>query len=256
MYKITRGHVFCPPRKNIADSKVPGVETDRDGYAVSAFCKTCQTITSFDPRPNPVIINVEAEIDDTIYRRELFHLMCCARCGRGAVANFVDKGSAFNALLTDFAPLAVRHTVFTFKIPDEISAEFREAELCASLGANRAAAALYRSTLEKTLKANGYRREVNPKVNNLFAGIDAACADNLISEARKRRAHESVRIVGNDVLHDEWRKVENDEVERAHRYTQRILEDFYDDREAVLDALIKAKRLTQEQATAEARPEP
>lgn len=169
--------------------------------------------------------------------------MVCARCGRGAVADFVDHGDPFSAVLVNFAPLAVSHTVFTFEIPPDVLSEFQEAERCAAFGANRAAAALYRSTLEKVLKANGYREEVDPKVNNLFKGIDAACADNIISEARKRRAHEDIRLLGNDVLHDDWREVVNDEVERAHRYTQRILEDFYDDRETVVEALQEKKRL-------------
>jgi hypothetical protein len=39
--------------------------------------------------------------------------------------------------------------------------------------------------------------------------------------------------LGNDVLHDDWREVLPGEYEDAHKYTQRILEDFYDDRPTV-----------------------
>jgi hypothetical protein len=41
-------------------------------------------------------------------------------------------------------------------VPDGLIKEFREAELCASFGAWRAASAMLRSVLEKTLKVNGY----------------------------------------------------------------------------------------------------
>jgi Domain of unknown function (DUF4145) len=238
----------------VAESKVPGVEADPDGYSVSAYCSTCRTITSFDPRPQPIILEGSFSVDRTPYSRELFFLLACARCGRGAVGNFVDQGNSYKALLLDFAPHAVRHTDFKFDMPEDISSEFQEAERCAAFGANRAAAALCRSTLEKVLKANGYRKEVDPKVNNLLKGIDAACDDNIISEARRKRAHEDIRLLGNDVLHDDWREVTNDEVERAHRYTQRILEDFYDDRETVVKALQEKQRLP-EQTAADTKPE-
>jgi hypothetical protein len=236
----------------LAESNVPGVQADIDGYSVSAFCATCQTVTSFDPRQQPIILEGRFDVNQIRYNRELFYLLACARCGRGAVGDFVDQGNSFRAMLMDFAPLAVNHTAFKFELPPDILSEFQEAERCAAFGANRAAAALYRSTLEKVLKANGYRKEVDPRVNNLLKGIDAACADNLISEARRKRAHEDVRILGNDVLHDDWREVLNDEIERAHRYTQRILEDFYDDRESVLTALREKKRVPQEETAAEA----
>jgi hypothetical protein len=46
------------------------------------------------------------------------------------------------------------------------------------------------------------------------------------------------------VLHEEWREVTADEYDTAHRYAQRILEDFYDSREQVVDVLVNASRLT------------
>ena len=125
-------------------------------------------------------------------------------------------------------------------LPGGVTAEFREAELCASFEAWRAASALLRSTLEKTLKANGYEK------GNLASRINQAAKDGVITQARANKAHEDIRVLGNDVLHDEWREVTEEEVALAHRYAQRILEDLYDDRPSV-EAILKATgRITDE----------
>jgi hypothetical protein len=106
-----------------------------------------------------------------------------------------------------------------------VQAEFREAEACANAGAWRAATAMLRSTLEKLLNANGYTK------GDLRSKIDAAAAENIITDARRQRAHQDIRVLGNDRLHDDWRKVTQEEYEVAHRYAQRIAEDLYDDRD-------------------------
>jgi hypothetical protein len=62
----------------------------------------------------------------------------------------------------------------------------------------------------------------------------------VITAARQRRAHDEVRSLGNDVLHDEWRPVSEDEYEQAHHYVQRVIEDFYDHR-AEVETLLVAK---------------
>jgi uncharacterized membrane protein YebE (DUF533 family) len=121
--------------------------------------------------------------------------------------------------------------------PAGISAEYREAELCASTGAWRGASALLRSALEKTLSENGYVG------GPLAARIDAAAADGVITAARKQRAHDDVRVLGNDVLHDAWRVVTEEEYSAAHHYVQRIVEDFYDHRAEVEAALKAAGRM-------------
>ena len=72
--------------------------------------------------------------------------------------------------------------------------------------------------------------------------IDKAAADGAITAARSRRAHENIGVLGNDVLHDEWREVTEAEFDQAHHYAQRILEDFYDDRPSVEALLIEKKR--------------
>jgi hypothetical protein len=120
------------------------------------------------------------------------------------------------------------------EVPDGIVSEFREAELCASVGAYRGAGALIRSVLEKTLKANGYTE------SNLKRQIDAAATDAIITAARQKRAHEEVRVLGNDILHEGWMVVTDADYEDAHHYAQRILEDFYDDRTEV-EAILKQK---------------
>ena len=67
-----------------------------------------------------------------------------------------------------------------------------------------------------------------------------AGADGTITESRRIRAHDEIRVLGNDVLHDEWHPIEPDDVLAARHYSQRILEDFYDDRPSTLK-LLRAK---------------
>jgi hypothetical protein len=102
---------------------------------------------------------------------------------------------------------------------------------------------MFRSVLDKTLRANGY------KVKNgttLEQQIDMAAADGVITPARSRRAHEEIRVLGNDVLHDEWHEIAVEDVEAARHYAQRVLEDFYDDRNSVLTQLRSAGRVPDE----------
>ena len=122
-------------------------------------------------------------------------------------------------------------------LPDGVQREFREAELCASVQAWRAGSALFRSALEKVLRANGYHK------GSLADRIDEAAADGVITAARSKRAHDEIRVLGNDILHDDWREVTEDEFELAHHYAQRIFEDLYDDRPSVQALLIGKGRL-------------
>lgn len=121
--------------------------------------------------------------------------------------------------------------------PAGIAAEFNEAEKCLENQCFRAAAGLFRSVLDKTLRINGYK-----SAGNLKNQIDAAANDGVITASRKRRAHEEIRVLGNDVLHDEWVPLTAEDVELAHLYSQRILEDFYDDRVSVEELLTEAGR--------------
>ena len=65
----------------------------------------------------------------------------------------------------------------------------------------------------------------------------------MITAARSKRAHDEIRVLGNDILHDDWREVTEDEFELAHHYAQRIFEDLYDDRPSVQALLIGKGRL-------------
>ncbi len=178
-----------------------------------------------------------ANLQGVVYR-----LLRCAVCGRGGLAKYgVDAHN--NALyLEEFLPASIERAKIPDGIPEGIVEEYREAELCASVGARRAASALLRSTLEKTLRASGYIK----RGENLKDRIDKAAADGIITESRKKRAHGDVRVLGNDIMHDEWREVTPEEVTNAHHYVQRILEDFYDDRDSVEAILREKGRLTEE----------
>lgn len=124
-------------------------------------------------------------------------------------------------------------------VPDDIAHEFNEGELCLDARCFRASAAMFRSVLEKTLKANGY----DQSGRSLRDRIDDAATDGAITTARRRRAHDEVRVLGNDVLHDEWREVSQEDALASRHYAQRVLEDFYDDREEVERMLSELGRL-------------
>jgi hypothetical protein len=137
-----------------------------------------------------------------------------------------DNGNRNAAVLEAFYPTCPSALHLPAAVPADIQAEFREAELCAAFKANRAASALFRSVLEKALKANGYTKGNDPSLRDLQKRIDGAAADDVVTDARRKRAHDEIRSLGNDVLHDDWREVTDDEVDSSHRYTQRILEDL------------------------------
>jgi len=173
-----------------------------------------------------------------------WRLFRCGGCGAGALGTFrLPAGHAYNtaiasaqARLVDFSPEAPAAKVLPAGVPEGLVKEFREAERCLSGKCNRAAAGMARSVLDKTLRANGYKIK---KGTPLEQQIDAAAADGVITAARRQRAHDEIRVLGNDVLHDEWREIAVEDVDAALHYTQRVLEDFYDDRASVLK-LIRA----------------
>lgn len=212
--------------------------------SVRAQCPDCDgAVTTFEfkdtQRHFGTIIKDQAHTyDGKSYLRVLYLLMRCAGCHRGGLATLHDNGKVEEGVLESFLPISTLSAKLPTGVPDGIRAEYREAERCAGVGAWRAASGLLRSTLEKALRANGYLR------GSLAARIDEAAADGVITEARKKKAHDEVRVLGNDVLHDEWREVLSDEVLAAHHYVQRILEDFYDDRTSVETLLIAKGRIS------------
>jgi len=205
---------------------------------VVARCPDCDgAITTFEYKGSStgefgtVIIDKQHKFENKPFQRTLFKLYRCAGCGRGGMAKIHDNGSVFVGLMESFFPVSVESARLPTGIPDGIVKEYREAELCAAQSAWRASSGLLRSTLEKTLKENGYTK------GSLASKIDDACSDGIITDARKKKAHDDIRVLGNDVLHDDWREVTQEEVDAAHHYIQRILEDFYDDRVSVVKIL-------------------
>lgn len=163
-----------------------------------------------------------------------WRLLRCSGCGRAGLAKFHDSGNGPSAVLESFQPRTLARATIPAGVPEGVQKEYREAELCASVEAWRAASALLRSTLEKALKGNGYAK------GSLQQKIDEAAADGVITSARKQKAHDDIRVLGNEVVHDDWRPVSEDEVVSALHYAQRVLEDLYDDRPSV-EAVLKAK---------------
>ena len=220
---------------------------------VLARCPDCDAVTSFDTKGHSstalglVIINQQHQYEGQRYSRILWQFFRCNVCNRGAVAKLHDDGNSSTAALENFFPEAIEKAVLPPGVPEDIVKEFREAEKDAAHGAYRSASAMLRSVLEKTLKKNGYAeveytddKGVRKKSKSLLHRINAAADDGVITETRKTRANENIRVLGNDILHDDWREVTPEEFEEAHKYSQRILEDLYDDRAAV-EARLTAK---------------
>ena len=184
-----------------------------------------------------------------------FRLYRCAGCGMGGLGCVVMrlKGARYPDdiyELESFLPEAKQRLSLPTAVPNGIRNEFREGEKCLEGGTLRAAAGMFRSVLEKTLRANGYKTN---KGESLAAQIDEATKDGVITTSRQRKAHEDIRVLGNDVLHDEWHEIPKEDVEAARHYCQRILEDFYDDRESVIKLLRGASRVPDEDKKKESK---
>ena len=170
----------------------------------------------------------------------IYLLLKCAGCGRAGLAEIHShEASGRSGRLVDFFPFVPKSAPLPKATPDDLRAEFREAELCGAIHAWRAASAMLRSVLEKTLLANGYAGKDGP----LEKWIDAAASDGVLGEPRRQRVHQDIRVLGNDILHDAWRDVTADEYELAHHYALRILEDLYDNRDGVVKHLQAKGRL-------------
>jgi len=215
-----------------------------EGGNITARCPGCFGATSTFEWQNSqggVWGGIPYSAEGTSRQYAQYRLFRCAGCGRGALG-FVAYGNhpqypGAAQQIVDFYEESGETMVIPKLTPKGIAREFREAETCLAQRCYRAAAGLFRSVLDKTLRANGYK-----SVGNLKNQIDAAADDGVITAARKRRAHDEIRVLGNDVLHDDWIELGASDVELAHMYAQRILEDFYDDRTSVEHLLTEAKR--------------
>ena len=128
-----------------------------------------------------VIVEKSHTFENRGYRRTVYLLMRCAGCHRGGLAKIHDNGSVEEGVLEQFYPNNIEHAKMPQNVPVDIASEFREAEICMSTNAWRGASALLRSTLEKTLKKNGYQ------TGSLFEKINQAASDGVITESRKKK---------------------------------------------------------------------
>ncbi|WP_316872040.1 DUF4145 domain-containing protein [Ralstonia mannitolilytica] len=214
-------------------------DLDTNTGNIRARCTTCDGALSMfvDATPDGHQIGLlRRQVSPTLV--ETYRLLRCLGCGAGAIAAHVEqRGSVQMPVLMDFYPESKGSLNLPPDVPTGITKEFREGERCLASGCYRAAAGMFRSVLDKTLRANGYKEK---RGTNLEQQIDAAAADGAITASRQRKAHDEIRVLGNDVLHEKWREIPEADVEAARQYAQRILEDFYDDRESVL-ALLRSK---------------
>lgn len=117
------------------------------GYGVSAQCPNCNAITSFEPKHTVPILGKYYH-SGTNYSRLVNVFSQCARCGRGGLAIVLDLGTNTVGVLESFFPFSIDTAPLPGAVPADIQAEFREAERCASFGANRAAPALLRQVTQ------------------------------------------------------------------------------------------------------------
>jgi hypothetical protein len=219
--------------------------------SVTAGCTRCAgTVSTFEWRSRVGPYGVLSEKYETreyrTWRRE-FRLFRCAGCGRGGlgVIDMPDDHDFPNewANLLHFAPDVRPAAPLPTYTPKGIVSEFREGESCLEATCYRAAAAMFRSALEKTLSASGYKPDAH---TSLYKQIESAAADGSITDARKRRAHDEIRVLGNDVLHDDWKEVSDEDAILARDYTQRVIEDLYDHRPSTLARLREKGRVPAE----------
>lgn len=215
---------------------------------VIAQCPNCNgSLTTFERvvhgKPlGDVVVDKMHQHNGRTFQRIIWTLMRCASCGYGGMAEIHADNDPKTGQLGAFYPLAAKTQKLPNSVPDDIKKEYREAEKCFSFQAYRAASALVRSVLEKVLKLNGY----NNKGNGLERKIELAGEEGIISAALSKRAHDKIKILGDDVLHEDWRDVTPTEVEESLNYALRILEAFYDDRETTVSILKSKKRLKNE----------
>ena len=98
---------------------------------------------------------------------------------------------------------------------------------------------MFRSVLEKVFVANGYG-----DIKNLKPKISKACEERIISPSREIQVDKEIRVLGNEILHDEWEEKTKEDVELAHEYSQRILEDFYGVRDVIEEQLRELGRIS------------
>ena len=209
---------------------------------IKCICPDCKAIANFDYKDSSrefgfVVIDRRHQYNGQSFSRIVYTLFSCTGCGRGGVAKIHCNNNAQEGEVEDFYPVGIDKVKVPSDTPKEILAELNEAELCASVRAWRAGSAMLRSVLEKVLSKNGYTEK------KLMDKIDAANIDGIITNSRTQKAHNEIRALGNDILHDEWKEVTEEGFAVAYHYCQRIIEDFYDDRSTAEDVLKEKGRI-------------
>ncbi len=214
---------------------------------VRARCPDCNgAITTFEfaganGGNGSLIQEAQHNYDSQQFTRTLYYLGKCAGCGRGGLAKIHDYGRIQDGALEWFFPMSIESLEVPAKTYKPVRREFKEAELCASVGARRAGAAMLRSTLEKVLRDHGYTER------HLTVNIKNAGEDGVITLVLKRQISEVVKVLGDEVLHKSWREVTEDEFALAHEYTQNILKNFYDYPDTVAEILKEKGRIDKEE---------
>jgi len=206
---------------------------------ITCICPDCNAVTNFlhndsSSEFGSFTIGKPHLYNSTTYNRTIYFLYKCSGCERGGIAKVHCNNIPFEGELEEFYPIGFEKIKIPDNIPSEIVAELNEAGLCAAVKAWRAGSALVRSALEKVFISNGYSER------DLFNKIEAAKKDGVITDSRAKKAHDDIRVLGNDVLHDKWRAVDPDEFYLSYHYCQRVIEDFYDDRSTV-ESILKSK---------------
>jgi len=216
------------------------MEPELVGINVRADSPNCGVPTTFENKEGSgssefgtVILKRSHEFGGRTFARLFHKLYRCSVCSRPGVATLHVNDNYDGAMLEAFWPGAKPIATLPDGVPAGVVSEFRESEHCMGAEAWRGAVALLRSALQKVLVANGFTE------SDLYKRIEAAAQAGVITSARRQRAQDLVRTLGNDVLHQAWRQVARSEVEASHHYVARIIEDLYDDR-ATVESILKA----------------
>lgn len=229
----------------------------RENSEMRAYCPECKSICTFHSR-NPdqggnhyssfsvnfsaeEILSAGKDENGYPYNRVIYHAYKCGGCGRGGMsASYISTKNSKK--LKEFYPSAITHELLPGTLPEEIKKEYKEAEICFGNRCNRAASAMIRSTLEKILKANGYKEENANGFDNMWltTKIKEATKDGVLTSARGERAKNDIKVLGDEVVHRDWREVTDEEVKNALQYALWIIRDLYDDR-ATTEEILQTK---------------
>ena len=128
--------------------------TFSDVGEILARCPDCDGAQSAFTRQNQGPVEKQERIQLNLgraYTKVHYRLCRCVICGSGALAKirFGDGSDPPPSSIEAFYPQVVNQADIPTGVPAEIQKELRESELCASVGANKAASAMLRSALEQ-----------------------------------------------------------------------------------------------------------